>query len=80
MKQKLSNEGATKNDLVLLKEDILSEVDTKAKGYRDDVLNKLDEIVGELQTIREEQVMSVGQYRNHEERIEKLEKLQGIHQ
>lgn len=55
-------------------------VDDDARNYRDEVLTRMDGIVGELQTMREEKV--VGGYQieetmnDHEKRIKKLEKLQ----
>jgi len=49
------------------------EVDGKAKGYRDDVLNKLDEVMGELEQIREDQSFITGDIKDHEKRIIKLE-------
>lgn len=79
MNQKSTNQldqVTTKRDLLSLEE----KFDGKARGYRDDLLNKLDEVMGELETIREEQTLSTGQYRDHEKRITDLEKLQRINQ
>jgi BMFP domain-containing protein YqiC len=64
-------------------ENLKQDIDEKARGYRDDVLTKLDGVMGELQTIREEN--TVGTYQmselrrrvdNHDKRIASLEKTQ----
>lgn len=53
------------------------ELDDNAKEYRNDVLNKMDEVMGELAQMREDR--EVGDYQvgekieNHEQRIIKLE-------
>lgn len=71
-------------DVSILKEDVkiiykkLDENDEKARGYRDDVLNKMDLIVGKLHDMREDKL--IGEYQikerinNHEERLKNLEK------
>ncbi|MEK7159913.1 MAG: hypothetical protein AAB702_00330 [Patescibacteria group bacterium] len=58
---------------------LLKELNEKSKKYRDDILTKLDEVVGELQTMREENTIGVHQTRelreevdDHEKRITKL--------
>ncbi|HSD98077.1 MAG TPA: hypothetical protein VLB73_00085 [Patescibacteria group bacterium] len=53
-------------------------IDDNAKKYRDDVLTRMDETMGELETIRQEQLLTGNQVTAHEERIAKLEKLQGV--
>lgn len=60
----------------------LSEIrtDKKLTKLRDEVLAGNDKIVNELEAIREEQILSAGQYRDHEKRILDLEKIQGAHQ
>lgn len=87
MKQNKTDQVATKGDLLSLEErmdgklsSLEERMDKKAISYRDDVLNKLDDVMDELETIREEQILSTGQYRDYEERILKLEKLQGVQQ
>ena len=59
------------------------EIDNNARKYRNDVLVKLDEVMGELQTRREERTIEthqyselVGQAENHEKRITNLEQIQ----
>lgn len=88
MKQKnKSEELVTKsfleNKLVELKKEILVKVDENARNYRDQILTKLDGVMGELQTMREEN--TVGTYQiselrekvdNHDKRIASLEKIQ----
>lgn len=58
----------------------LSEFDEKARDYRDDVLGKLDEVVRELETMREENLIGSYQIKelrkhdaNHERRLRKFE-------
>lgn len=55
-------------------------MDDKMRGYRDDVLNKLDGIVKELETARQERIaanhqiqLALDKLYNHEQRIQKLE-------
>ena len=95
MKQKTkAEEPATKKDLQGVEEklrfeiktsadEILVKVDENAKKYRDQILTKLDGVMGELQTMREEN--TVGTYQisglrervdNHDRRIASLEKIQ----
>ena len=46
---------------------------------KDEFFGKMDEVMGELKTIRESQDLLTDRvYRNHEERIEKVEKKLGI--
>lgn len=61
-------------------ESLKGEVDENAKNYRDQILTKLDEVMGELQTGREERTLETHQYSElveevtgHEKRIKKLE-------
>lgn len=48
-------------------------IDDKARKYRDDVLTKLDEVMGELIAAREEREFMNHDIRDHEKRITKLE-------
>lgn len=82
----------TRRDLLILKSDLENKindleqkVDSKAQGYRDEILTKLDGVMGELQAMREEN--TVGTYQtaqlredvdSHEKRIKSLEKIQPI--
>lgn len=68
--------GELKEELKTLEE----RVDENARSYRDDILNKLDQVMGELETMREENL--IGSYHikelrktdaNQERRIRKLE-------
>lgn len=59
------------------------ELDDNAKKYRDEILGKLDKVVGELETMREDRKLAVHQtselreeIENHEKRIKRLEKVQ----
>lgn len=63
-----------------LLEEELSKIDEKARDYRDDILNKLDQVMGELETMREENLIGTYQIRelrkqdaNHERRLRKIE-------
>lgn len=47
--------------------------DEKAKGYRDEVLDKMDEVVTELEQIREDQVFINHDLKEQGTRILKLE-------
>ncbi|MBU3978272.1 hypothetical protein KJ980_07450 [Patescibacteria group bacterium] len=56
-------------------------LDEKARQYRDEILTKMDQIVGELAQIREDRLFEKHEKRefqeqigNHEKRIKKLEK------
>ncbi len=80
MKQKIDfSDLVTKSYL----NDVVKGIDEKAQGYRDEILTKMDGVMGELQAMREEN--SVGTYQTsqlreevdgHEKRIKTLEKLQ----
>lgn len=48
-------------------------IDSTFRRYRDDILTKLDEMMGELKAIREEQAAQLGLHRDVEERVENLE-------
>ncbi len=67
---------ATKLDLA----EALEDVDEKNRGYRDQILNGLDKVVKELETMREENLVGAHQIEemyekveSHEKRITKLE-------
>ena len=60
-------------------------MDENAAKYRDEILTKLDGVMGELQAMREENTVGAHQTRelreqvnDHEKRIEHLEKTQQI--
>lgn len=79
----------TKSDLLAIKSLIVNEVDSlrhelkdEIVKFKDQILTRLDEVMGELKTSREEQTVISGRtYENvealedHETRIEKLEKI-----
>lgn len=73
--QKLVTEGYLKGELGVLEtridiklDKIKQEIDDNAKKYRDEILTKLDGVMGELQTRREED--TVGSYQTAELRKE----------
>lgn len=62
----------------------LGTMDEDNKGYRDEVMNKLDNIVGQLENLRIDNEIGANQtyeirkqLENHEKRIESLEQTQG---
>lgn len=80
-KSNLLLDPVTKLELKDELERIVRQIDGKNRGYRDEILTKLDTVVGELTTAREERTIQnyhVRQVRstteNHEKRISKLEK------
>lgn len=79
--KKFETRFETKMDFKL--ENLERRVDEKAKQYRDDVLIKMDEAIGELQTMREENTIGShqitrlnDQVEDHEKRIKILESAQ----
>lgn len=63
-------------------DDMKLQIDDKARGYRDDVLTKMDQVLGQLETIREDQIIAnhhaeemLARINNHEGRITKIEEL-----
>ena len=76
-----SLEVVTKVFLEIKLDEVKRDIDDKAKGYRDEILTKLDGVMGELQTIREENTVGAYQTRelreevdSHKKRIRRLEK------
>ncbi len=72
--------GFLKSELKRALDVLESKVDENARGYRDQILTKLDGVMGELKTIREETTIGTHQVfelqervDNHEERITHLE-------
>lgn len=80
------SENATKGDLLKLEfklTDLEQRLDSKAQKYRDQILTKLDETMGELRAMREENIIGSAQTSqlrdtadNHEKRIKNIEKIQ----
>lgn len=79
------NEGdvrkIVRDELKLAKDDWLDDFTGKVVKFKDDVLNGLDKVMGELKTIREEQTLMANrqaehsdQLEDHESRIHRLEK------
>lgn len=87
LEARMNKRFATKDDLAALETrmDIKAErselrTDDKARGYRDEVLTKLDSIMAELVKMREENAVNVYHTRelrvevnDHEKRLTKLE-------
>ena len=57
----------------LVTKSVLSHLPTKDEFY-----SKMDEVVGELKAIREEQTVQSHQFSDHEDRIEKVESHLGM--
>lgn len=95
MRQKNNvSEPATKKDLQNVEEklrveiktsanEILIKVDENAIKYKDEILAKMDEVMGELGVMRDENTIGSGQtsqlrdeVEDHEKRIKRIEKIQ----
>ncbi len=84
MKQKnISSDLVTKGYLDIIIDEAKRDIDEKAREYRDQILTKLDGVMGELQTMREENTIGTYQSKevrdqidDHEIRIKRLEKPQ----
>lgn len=70
----------TQKDFDQIEEIIEEKLDEKIKllPSKDEFFQKMDDVMGELKTVREEQVIIGHQTNNHEERINALEKGQSI--
>lgn len=60
-KNSAASELVTKSFLRNGLDDLKKEIDEKAQGYRDQILIKLDETMGELGVMREENIIGSGQ-------------------
>ena len=76
-------ENSLRAEIKLNTDEILVKVDENARKYKDQILSKMDEVMGELQTIREDNIIGTHQTSelrrqtdDHEKRIKKLEKVQ----
>lgn len=70
-----------KSDSAIMKVDI-EKMRGESKIYKDEILEKLDEVIGELGVIRDENIIGAGQTSqlreevdNHEKRLKDLEKV-----
>lgn len=68
-KNNLSKNYVTEGFLELKFEELKMELDENAQKYHGDILNKLDEVMGELETIREEQTTGFHQYKELQEQV-----------
>ncbi len=91
MKKNDKTELVTKHDLHIeltilkqeLQKDLKDEIESSGKKYRDDILTRLDDVMGQLADLREDKVLAIHQTNvlrkdvdDHEARITKLEHLQ----
>jgi hypothetical protein len=60
-------------DEVIEKRDLVTKSDLSHLPTKDEFLGKMDEVMGELKVIREEQPLQSHKLSNHEDRIEKIE-------
>ena len=60
-------------DEVIERKELVTKGDLSLLPTKDDFYNKMDEVMGELKTIREEQIMLSHQVSDHAARIEKVE-------
>jgi hypothetical protein len=65
-------------DEVIEKKELVTKSDLSHLPTKDEFFNKMDDVVGELKTIREEQALISHRVSNHEDRIEKIESNLGI--
>ncbi len=80
-KQNSPSDFVTQIFLDVKLDELKQKIDEKARSYRDDILNKLDEVMGELETMRDENLVGGFQIKelrenqaNHERRIRDIEK------
>lgn len=66
-------EKKLKNELQGIEERLDRKIDNSFQKYKDEVVTGLDQVMGELQTIREEFTMHQGQHEEINERLEQLE-------
>ena len=63
---------------VIEKKELVTKSDLSHLPTKDEFYTKMDEVMGELKTIREEQPLLSHRVSNHEDRIEKIESQLGI--
>ena len=63
---------------VIEKRELVTKSDLSHLPTKDEFYTKMDEVVGELKTIREEQPLQSHQLSDHEDRIQKIESHIGI--
>ena len=72
----------TQNDFDQIEKVVNKSVEEKTKHLptKDEFYSKMDDIMGELKTIREEQIAVTGRFTDHEDRLEKLEEIHPSYQ
>lgn len=65
-------------DEVIEKRELFTKEDIRHLLTKDEFYTKMDEVMGELKTIREEQTLLSHRVSDHEDRIEKIETHLGI--
>jgi hypothetical protein len=65
----MKNNLVTKPDLERALENLRKKVSGEVKNFKNKTFNRLDAVMGELKTLREEQIIHFGQHEDIEERI-----------
>ena len=65
-------------DEIVEKKELVTKSDLSHLPTKDEFFGKMDEVMGELKTKREEQTVQSHQLSNHEDRIEKVESHLGL--
>jgi hypothetical protein len=65
-------------DEVVEKKELVTKQDLSHLPTKDEFYSKMDEVMGELKAIREEQTVQSHQLSDHEDRIEKVESKLGL--
>lgn len=71
-----NNNFATKQDLKRIEDKLLEEIKNvrgEVQDFKNETFNRLNRVMGELQTMREEQIIHLGRHEEIEERVAKLE-------
>lgn len=69
---------AIKQDVELIKNDMLDKVEAMFTRFKSDIFDKIDPILKEVIASREERVLVSAKLSDHEDRLEKVEKQLGI--
>jgi len=65
-------------DEVIEKRELVSKKDLSHLPTKDEFYNKMDEVMGELKTIREEQALQSQHLSDHDDKIQKIQSRLGI--
>ncbi len=65
-------------EVTIDEKELVSKADLSHLPTKDEFYSKMDEVMGELKTIREEQTVQSHQLSDHEDRLEKVESKVGL--